>query len=169
MASPLVQLAKDAISAYVAEKKTITPPPELAPEMAPRAGVFVSIHKGKDLRGCIGTIEPYKENVAEEIIANAISAATRDPRFGPITPEELGDLELSVDVLTAPEPVANAGKLNPKRYGLIVERGFRRGLLLPDIPGVSSVREQIDICRAKAGIRPGEKAKMYRFEVKRYQ
>jgi len=169
MVSPLVQLAKDAISAYVAEGKTLSPPTELAPEMVLRAGVFVSIHKGKDLRGCIGTVEPNKANVAEEIIANAISAATRDPRFGPITSDELVDLEVNVDVLSTPEPVASMGKLNPKKFGLIVERGFRRGLLLPDIPGVSNVREQIDICRAKAGIRPGEKVKMYRFEVTRYQ
>ncbi|MCL2149849.1 MAG: AmmeMemoRadiSam system protein A [Dehalococcoidia bacterium] len=169
MSSPLVQLAKDTIAAYVTEGKTLASPTELTPEMIPRAGVFVSIHKGKDLRGCIGTIEPHKASVAEEIIANAISAATRDPRFDPITSDELQDLNVSIDVLSAPELVAGVDKLDPKKYGLIVECGYRRGLLLPDLPGVESAQEQVDICRAKGGIRPNEHIKLYRFEVKRYQ
>jgi AmmeMemoRadiSam system protein A len=169
MTSPLVQLAKDTIDAYIREGKRIRPPEELTPEMKKRAGVFVSIHKGEDLRGCIGTIEPARENVAEEIIANAISASTQDPRFDPITPEELKDLDINVDVLTEPEPVKDASTLDPKKYGVIVECGYRRGLLLPDLPGVESVQEQINICRAKGGIRPGEPVKLYKFEVKRYK
>jgi AmmeMemoRadiSam system protein A len=169
LTSLLVQLAKDAIAAYVSDRKTISPPAEPTPEMVPRAGVFVSLHQNEELRGCIGTIEPHQANVAEEIIANAIAAATRDPRFDPVTPAELNSLEVSVDVLSAPEPVVNSSKLNPKKYGLIVECGYRRGLLLPDLPGVTSVQEQIDICRTKGGIRPGEKVKLYKFEVKRYQ
>lgn len=169
MSSPLVQLAKDTVAAYVTDGKIFSPPPELTPEMALRAGVFVSIHKDKELRGCIGTIAPHKANVAEEIIANAISAATRDPRFDPITPDELEALTISVDVLSAPEQVEDETQLDSKRYGLIVECGYRRGLLLPDLPGVESVQEQIDICRAKGGIRPGEQIKLYRFEVSRHQ
>jgi len=162
-------LAKDTIVTYVTTGKTIPPPTELDPELAARAGVFVSIHKNKELRGCIGTVEPHKTNVAAEIITNAISAATRDPRFSPITSDEVSDLEISVDVLSAPEPVANADSLDPKKYGLIVECGHRRGLLLPDLPGVANAQEQIDICRAKGNIRPNEKVKLYKFEVKRYQ
>jgi MEMO1 family protein len=169
MTSPLVQLARDAITAYVTEGRIISPPEELAPEMKPRAGVFVSIHKDEELRGCIGTIEPHRENVAQEIITNAVSAATQDPRFDPITEDEIPELEINVDVLTEPEPVEDVSKLDPKKYGLIVECGYRRGLLLPDLPGVEKVEEQMSICCAKGGIRPGEKVKLYKFEVKRYR
>ena len=168
MNSPLVQLARDTITAYITSGTILPSPIELAPEMTPRAGVFVSIHKSSELRGCIGTIEPHKTNVAEEIIANAVAAATQDPRFNPITTDELDGLEISVDVLSVPEQTACLDELDPKKYGLIVECGYRRGLLLPDLPGVESAQEQLDICRAKGGIRPGENVKMYRFEVKRY-
>jgi hypothetical protein len=122
-----------------------------------------------ELRGCIGTFEPVKDNVAEEIIANAISSATRDPRFPPIAPNELKDLSYSVDVLTSPEPVDSQDQLDAKRYGVIVECGMRRGLLLPDLDGVDSVDYQISICCQKAGISPGEPVKLYCFEVKRYK
>ena len=137
--------------------------------MGERAGVFVSIHKLGELRGCIGTFEPQKRNVAEEIITNAVSSATRDPRFPTIAPNELKDLSYSVDVLTTPEPIASQDQLDPKRYGVIVEAGIRRGLLLPDLEGVDSVDEQISICLQKAGIAPDEPVKLYRFEVKRYK
>jgi len=165
---PLARLAKRTVETFVREGKVI-PPEELTPEMRQKAGVFVSIHKSGELRGCIGTFEPQKANVAEEIIANAISSATRDPRFFPITPDELKDLEYSVDVLTKPEPVKSQDQLDHKRYGVIVEAGGRRGLLLPDLEGVDSVDYQIDICRQKAGIMPHEPIKLYRFEVKRYK
>ena len=122
-----------------------------------------------DLRGCIGTFEPQQKNVAEEIITNAISSATRDPRFDPITPDELKDLDYSVDVLTSPEPVADESQLDPKKYGVIVECGWRRGLFLPDLEGVDTRGHQIDICRQKGGIAPDEPVKLYRFEVKRYK
>jgi len=166
--SPLVRLAKKTVETFVKEGKT-PQPEELTPEMGERGGVFVSIHKLGGLRGCIGTIEPQSENVAEEIITNAISSATRDPRFPPITPDELNDLSYSVDVLTKPEPIASQDQLNPKKYGAIVESGLRRGLLLPDLEGVDSVDYQIDICRQKAGIAPDEPVNLYRFEVKRYK
>jgi len=164
----LVQLAKRTVETYVREGKVIKAG-ELTPEMKERAGVFVSIHKGGELRGCIGTFEAQKDNVAEEVIANAISSATRDPRFFPITPDELKDLEYSVDVLTTPEPIKSQEQLDPKRYGVIVEAGWRKGLLLPDLEGVDSVDYQIDICRQKAGIMPNQPVKLYRFEVKRYK
>jgi len=165
---PLVRLAKRTVENYVRKGKVV-PVKRLTPEMKPKAGVFVSIHKGGELRGCIGTIEPQKNNVAEEIIANAISSASRDPRFYPITADELGELEYSVDILTRPEPVKSRKQLNIKRYGVIVEAGGRKGLLLPDLEGVASVDYQIDICRQKAGIPPDEPVKLYRFEVKRYK
>jgi len=165
---PLVRLAKKTVESYVKEGMTIEPG-KLAPEMKGRVGVFVSIHKLGGLRGCIGTFEPTQKNIAEEIINNAISAATRDPRFPPIAPDELADLDYSVDVLTEPEPIASQDQLDPKKYGVIVEAGWQRGLLLPDLDGVDSVDYQIDICRQKAGIMPDEPIKLYRFEVKRYK
>jgi AmmeMemoRadiSam system protein A len=165
---PLARLAKRTVESYVKQGKVIRAK-RLTPEMKQKAGVFVSIHKGGELRGCIGTFEPQTANVAEEIIVNAISSAIRDPRFYPIIPNELRDLEYSVDVLTKPKPVKNQDQLDAKRYGVIVEAGGRRGLLLPDLEGVDSVDYQIDICRQKAGIMPNEPVRLYRFEVKRYK
>ena len=167
---PLVQLAKDTIENYVRQGKTIQPPEELPQEMEKRAGSFVSIHKHGMLRGCIGTIEPTQANVAQEVIQNAISAATRDPRFPPIMPDELADLDIKVDVLGEPEPVDGLEELDPRRYGVIVKsaRDRRRGLLLPDLEGVDTVEYQVDIARRKAGIRPDETIELYRFEVVRY-
>jgi len=166
--SPLARLARKTVETFVKEGKTIQPE-ELTPEMEEKAGVFVSIHKFGELRGCIGTFEPAQKNVAEEIIDNAVSSATRDPRFPPTAPDELEHLSYSVDVLTEPELVESQDQLDPRKYGVIVECGFRRGLLLPDLEGVDSVDYQIDICRQKAGIAPDEPIKLYRFEVKRYK
>ena len=165
---PLVRLAKRTVESYVRKGKVVQAK-RLTPEMKPKAGVFVSIHKSGELRGCIGTIEPQRNNVAEEIIANAISSASRDPRFYPVTADELKELEYSVDILTKPRPVKSRKQLNIKRYGVIVEAGGRKGLLLPDLEGVDSVDYQIDICRQKAGIAPEEPVRLYRFEVKRYK
>ncbi|MFA5367195.1 MAG: AmmeMemoRadiSam system protein A, partial [Dehalococcoidia bacterium] len=134
-----------------------------------QAGVFVSLKIGGNLRGCIGTFAPERKTVAEEIMANAVRSATRDPRFPAVSPDELASLEYSVDVLTAPEPVASEAELDPKKYGVIVEAGGRRGLLLPDLEGVDTVQYQIEICRAKAGIPTNMPVKLYRFEVKRYK
>jgi MEMO1 family protein len=166
---PIAALAKETVETYVKTGKKPSPLKGLTPEMKKQAGVFVSIHKLGNLRGCIGTFEPQQKNVAEEIITNAISSATRDPRFSPISPEELKDLDYSVDVLTAPEPVEDESQFDPKKYGVIVEAGWRRGLLLPDLEGVDTVEYQIDICRQKAGIASDEPVKLYRFEVKRYK
>ena len=164
---PLVRLAKETVESYVRQGKA-PKAEELSPEMKERAGVFVSIKKFGELRGCIGTFEPTKANVAEETIANTISSATRDPRFPPVNAAELPHLSYSIDVLTKPEPVDDQSQLDPKRYGVIVESGFRRGLLLPDLEGVNTVEQQINICRHKAGILPHEPVKLYRFVVKRY-
>ncbi len=165
---PVAQLAREAIERYVRDEVIIQPEAS-TPEMRERAGVFVSIHRDGELRGCIGTFQPTRENVAEEIVANAISAATRDPRFNPVTSAELDELDYKVDILTDPEPVDDVSKLDPLRYGVIVESGWRRGLLLPDLEGVDDVKHQIEICRMKAGIDRDEPVDLYRFEVKRFQ
>lgn len=165
--SPMVKLARETVESYV-KQGSVPTPKLLTPEMKGKAGVFVSIHKGDNLRGCIGTIGPTEENIAQEIIQNAVNAATRDPRFPPISSSELPELNYKVDVLTEPEPIRGTDQLDPKKYGVIVEAGWRRGLLLPDLEGVDSIDYQIEICRAKAGIGANEPVKLYRFEVKRY-
>jgi len=165
---PVVELAKETVESYIREGK-LPRLGELTPEMKERAGVFVSLHKHGQLRGCIGTFEPDKDNVAEEIMANAINSSTRDPRFPPVTASELDDLEYSVDILTKPEPVTDISELDYKKYGVIVESDWKRGLLLPDLEGVDSVEEQIAICRLKAGILANEPVKLYRFQVRRYK
>ena len=165
--SPLVKLARETVESYV-KQGTAPAAKHITPDMKGQAGVFVSIHKGDELRGCIGTIGPTEENIAAEIIQNAVSAATRDPRFPPVSLSELPELNYKVDVLTEPEPIQGTHQLDPKKYGVIVEAGWRRGLLLPDLEGVDSIDYQIEICRAKAGIGQNEPVKLYRFEVKRY-
>ena len=167
--SAYVRLARETIENYVKQGKIITPPKDLPEEMInQKAGVFVSLKKFGDLRGCIGTFIPAQENIAQEIIKNAISAAIDDPRFSPVTISELEDLSISVDVLSAPEEVKDISQLDPKKYGVIVSSGYKKGLLLPDLEGVDTAEYQIDIAKRKAGIYPNEKVKLYRFEVKRY-
>ncbi|NLF12444.1 MAG: AmmeMemoRadiSam system protein A [Anaerolineaceae bacterium] len=171
---PLVDLARRSIQAYVREGKRIPVPAELLPEMQREAGAFVSIHRYGQLRGCIGTIQPTCSTVAEEVIENAIAAATCDPRFSPITPSELVDLEIKVDILDKPEPVQTLAELDPRRYGLIVQskkEPWKRGLLLPDLEGIDTVEKQVYWTRChKAGINdPDEPVEMFRFEVHRYK
>ena len=167
--SAYVRLAGETIENYIKQGKIINPPLGLPEEMInQKAGVFVSLKKNGNLRGCIGTFMPTQENIAQEIIKNAISAAVDDPRFSPVNVSELEDLSISVDVLSAPEEVKDISQLDPKKYGVIVSSGYKKGLLLPDLEGVDTVEYQIDIAKGKAGIYPGEKVKLYRFEVKRY-
>ena len=161
-------LARRAVVEYLTHGQVIDPPEVLPSFMKGRAGAFVTIKKGKHLRGCIGTIEGTKETIAEEIIANAIQAATEDPRFPSVGLEELDDLSFSVDILSPLEPVAELGKLDPKQYGILVRRGRRAGLLLPDIEGINTVDEQIRIAKQKAGIGPDEQVEVQRFRVDRY-
>jgi AmmeMemoRadiSam system protein A/AmmeMemoRadiSam system protein B len=141
-----------------------------APLLNQHAACFVSIKTdGGELRGCIGTIEPQRDTLAEELIANAVSAATRDPRFPPVSVDELSRLRYSVDILSEPEP-ASFEDLDPNRYGVIVEdeAGVRRGLLLPDIEGVETAAQQVQIASRKAGIAADEHIKLYRFRVDRF-
>ncbi|MCR5268898.1 MAG: AmmeMemoRadiSam system protein A [Lachnospiraceae bacterium] len=167
---PYVSLARKSLESYILRNETIDVPEDLPEEMLKtKAGTFVSIHKFGRLRGCIGTIMATTKSVAEEIIQNAISASTRDPRFDPIEPEELQWLEINVDVLGEAEDIADPSWLDVKKYGVIVSSGMRRGLLLPDLEGVDTVEEQISIAMQKAGIRPGEPVSLQRFEVIRHK
>jgi AmmeMemoRadiSam system protein A len=151
--SAYVRLARNTVETFVREGRLYEPDFPLPPEMTGReAGVFVSIKKRGDLRGCIGTIGPTQENIAREISRNAVSASTQDPRFEPVRPEELADLSYSVDVLEAPEPIQGLEDLDPKKYGVIVSLGYRRGLLLPDLEGVDTAEDQVAIAMRKAGI-----------------
>ncbi len=164
-----VRLARTAIEEYVRNRRVIRPDKGLPDALLrDRAGAFVSIHKLGALRGCIGTTAPTRSSLAEEIIWNAISAATKDPRFSPITEDELKWLDISVDVLGAPEEIGSPDQLDVKRYGVIVSAGRKRGLLLPDIEGVDSVEEQISIAMKKGGIHQNEACRLQRFEVVRH-
>lgn len=165
-----VRLARLSLETYVRTGSRLEHLPDGLPDELTRraAGAFVSLHIGGQLRGCIGTIEATQTNVAQEIVQNAVSAGTRDPRFPPAHPEELEELEYSVDVLGEPEPVESFEQLDPKRYGVIISCGTRRGLLLPDLDGVDTVAQQVDIARQKGGIRADEPYKMERFEVVRH-
>ena len=165
----LVQLARSSIESYIKYQRRISIPSNTSEELyVDRKGVFVSIHKNGQLRGCIGTFYPIQNCMAREIIENAISAATKDPRFSPITEDELNDLEIKVDVLTTPEKIESEKELNPKKYGVIVKKDFRRGLLLPDLEGIDTIEEQISIAKEKANIREDEDVELWRFEVTRH-
>ena len=164
-----VKLARASLEYYVKNHRPMATPQDLPEEITGRrAGAFVSVHKNGQLRGCIGTIMATRDNLAEEIINNAISACSKDPRFNPITEDELKWLEISVDVLGDPEPIESKDELDVRRYGVIVESGYKRGLLLPDLDGVDTVEEQIDIARQKGGIKTTDKIQLYRFEVVRH-
>ena len=167
---PLVQLARAAIERYVRDGKKLKPSEAPAPIEGEPAGVFVTLHTAStgELRGCIGTITATEKSLAQEVINNAIAAATRDPRFPPVRPEELNDLKIDVSVLYPPERVTSEAELDPKRYGVIVQRGWQRGLLLPDIEGIDDVKTQVSYARMKAGIRPDEPVEMFRFRVEKY-
>jgi len=167
---PYVALARKSLEMYVADNTVIDVPDVQPVEMAKkRAGVFVSIKKSGQLRGCIGTVSPVRRNIAEEIIHNAISAGTEDPRFNAVEETELDSLVYSVDVLGEAELINSLDELDVKRYGVIVKSGRRSGLLLPDLEGVDTPEKQVSIALQKAGIKPSEKYTMERFEVIRYR
>ena len=165
----LVEIAKQAVEEFAVHGIVISPPEDIPPEYLQKAGVFVSLKKNGELRGCIGTFTPSTGSIVQEVIANAVSAASRDPRFSPVGPDELDDLVYSVDVLSPPERVRDVHQLDPKKYGIIVQSGHRRGLLLPDLEGVDTVADQLRITRMKAGILPSEAAEILSFTVTRYK
>jgi len=166
---PLAQLARNTVEA-IARGEAV---PEggsvkLPRDLPARAGVFVSLRKAGELRGCIGTIVPTQRDLAREVIHVAREASTADPRFAPVGAQELVDITYSVDVLGEPELVEGIEELDPEAYGVIVEAGGRKGLLLPDLEGISSAEQQVAIARRKAGINADEPVQLYRFQVQRY-
>ena len=165
-----IDLARKSITSYIERNEIIPVPSELPNEMTlEKAGVFVSLHEEGSLRGCIGTISPVTNCIAEEIIRNAIESATNDPRFSSVTKEEIPYLEISVDVLKAPENISSINELDTSRYGVIVTSGYKRGLLLPNIDGVDTVEEQVKIAKSKGNITDYEEIKLQRFEVIRHK
>jgi AmmeMemoRadiSam system protein A len=166
------ELARQSVEAFIRQRIVIESPAHPEGVLATQAGVFVTLRKSDgELRGCIGTIEAEQANVAQEIVRNAISAATRDPRFPAVTTGELSNLSYSVDVLSTPEPTGGPEDLDPAVYGVIVETldGSRRGLLLPGIAGLDSVEQQWLAVHAKAGINPGTPVRVERFTVMRFR
>lgn len=169
---PYVKLARWAVETYVKKHEIAPLPTDLPPEMFhTRAGAFVSIHLQDQLRGCIGTFLPTQDCLAQEILLNGISAATRDPRFCAVQPHELPYLEYNVDVLSTPEPISGPEQLDPRKYGVIVKsaQDDRRGLLLPDLDGVDTVADQIAIARQKGNIAATEPIQLFRFQVVRHR
>ena len=176
-ASAYVRLARAAIEKYVTTRRRLAFPTEISEDILrdlpaeatrERAGAFVSVHKNGALRGCIGTIAATEDCIAEEIIGNAISAVSRDPRFDRVREDELGLLEINVDILGKPEYIKGPAELDVRRYGVIVSCGMKRGLLLPDLEGVDTVEDQIRIAMRKGGISPSDDYRLQRFEVVRY-
>ena len=167
MSDPLVRLARLSIRAHLSGSN---PHRTLADRFSnPPQGCFVSLKLRSRLRGCIGTVLPTQPTVEQEVVANAIAAATRDPRFDPLRLEELDAVILSIDLLSPPEPVQSTGELDPARFGLVLRSGEKCGVLLPDLPGVETVAQQIEICRQKAQITDQEPAVMERFLVIRIE
>lgn len=167
-----VQLAKQAIKGYVKNGKIISVPRNLSKELYTRqAGVFVTIHKNKNLRGCIGTYSPVQDNIAEEIIHNAVAACSSDPRFNPVATEELPFLEYEVSVLNKPELIKDIKKHDPEKHGIMVCcADGRRGLLLPDLDGVDSTDKQLFIACQKGGIDPrSDKFQLYFFKAEKHK
>ena len=168
---PYVKLAIQAVRHFLSEGKPMPCPSPVPDEMNDQLGAFVSIKKkiNYELRGCIGTVTPNQDNLAKEIIQNAVSAATRDPRFKSVTIEELDQLLFSVDVLSPLEPIDNPEQLNPRQYGLSIKYKEYHGILLPDLEGIDTTQRQIDLCLKKGNIKKNAAYKMYRFEVERYR
>jgi len=186
--TPYILLAKSAVETYIKEGKIISPPENLPKEFwEQRAGAFITIEKMGELRGCIGTYLPLRKNIAEEIIYNAIAAATEDYRFGPLQEEEIPHLSYTVYILSTPELVKDLKELNPRKYGIIVKTEsinypdgtdvvfngkppFKSGLLLPDLEGVDTVEKQISIACQKGRIDlTQKKIIIYKFTVEKYQ
>lgn len=165
-----VSLARKSLEGYIVNDEKISRPKDLPKDlMDNKAGVFVSLYLNGQLRGCIGTISPTTDSIADEIIQNAISAGLEDPRFNPVSKNELNKIVYSVDVLGDAEPINSIEELDPIRYGVIVTKGRKRGLLLPNLEGINTPEEQVSIALKKAGISQSEDYNMERFEVIRHK
>lgn len=167
---PIVALARASVERFVTTGMMLEVPEDVPEELLRRrAGAFVSLHERGELRGCIGTIGPTQPDLAREIIRNGVLAASEDPRFPPVASDELDYLEYSVDVLEEPEPAAGLDDLDVREYGVIVSKGWRRGLLLPNLEGVDTVEQQVAIAKRKAGIGWDERdIELERFRVERH-
>jgi len=166
---PYRLLAKKTIELYLKEGKKYKLTSSLPEDMLKKqAGVFVSLKKRGQLRGCIGTIQPTTNSIADEIIQNALSAAFQDPRFPPLEKDELSSITYSVDVLKEAERINSISQLDPSKYGVIVKNKYKSGLLLPRLEGVNTIEHQLAIAKQKAGIYEDEDYEMYRFEVIRH-
>jgi len=167
---PFIELAHQAIKTYLETGQIISPPTPLPEDMAQKAALFVSLYAADGrLRGCRGTITPSEPNLAEAIIHTAIISAIDDPRFPPMTLPEVAGLKIKIDVLSPLEPVTDVSALNEKIYGVMIQSGLRRAVLLPDIAAVDSVEKQLEVVRRKAGLSPDEPAELFRFTVTRYE
>jgi len=170
---PLIKLAKDAVQTYIRQGKVIPVPVGFAKDFTQqKAGAFVSLHIGKELRGCIGTYLPTKDNVALEVIDNAIAAASDDPRFEPLAASDLADLSYEVYILEKPEPIKSLDELDPKKFGVIVfgAKSCRSALLLPDLEGIDTVEQQLSCVTQKAGIDPAHEAlAVQKFRAQKFQ
>jgi len=167
--NPYTKLARESLNYYFAHGTKMEDISKLPSELLnEKHGVFVSLKKFGSLRGCIGTISQTTNSVAEEIIRNAIEAAFKDPRFQAVNQEELDDIDISVDVLMDATE-ASKEELYPKKYGVIVTKGYKRGLLLPNLEGVETIDEQLDIACSKAGIDSEDDYQIEKFEVIRYK
>ncbi len=167
---PIVRLARQALESLILKEEKLVVPDGI-PEtfLQEKAGVFVSLYKNERLRGCVGSIEPTASNIVEEIIRSAQSAGTRDTRFMPVQPNELDELTYRVDILSEPEDIQTHAELDVQKYGVIVSRGFKKALLLPELEEVHTVEQQVSLAKEKAGIAEKERVKMQRFTVQRYQ
>jgi AmmeMemoRadiSam system protein A len=168
LAPQVLALARDAVERYVRSGLVAERPPDAPEALSRPSGVFVTLRVRGRLRGCVGTLAPARADAAAEIVACAIAAASTDPRFPPVRPDELTDLHYEVDVVGFVETVAGPGELDPKVYGVLVEAEGRRGVLLPDLEGVESVERQIEIARAKAGLAADVVVRLSRFRVHRF-
>lgn len=162
-------LARDAVERYVRTALVAEPPAGLPRDLRQPAGVFVTLRTRGRLRGCVGTLAPARADIAREIVACAIAAAATDPRFPPVRPHELPHLAYEVDVVDPLEAVSSLADLDPRTYGVLVEAGGRRGVLLPDLDGVDTAERQVEIARAKAGLPAGSAVQLYRFQVRRFR
>ncbi|MBI3031723.1 MAG: AmmeMemoRadiSam system protein A [Candidatus Rokubacteria bacterium] len=162
-------LARQAVEHYVWGWGLLPPPPDPPLLLTVPGAAFVTLRLGRALRGCIGTLGPTKPTLAHEIITNAVAAAASDPRFPPVGVKELSALLYEVDILGALEPIPDEGHLDAEQYGVVVQAGQRRGVLLPAVEGVTSARQQVTIAMAKASIRPDQAVNLYRFTVTRFR
>jgi len=166
---PLVELARRAVEEFVLHGRVLEVPGSIPADFQPPAGAFVTLKKHDELRGCIGTLAPTRSNQFQEVVQNAISACCRDPRFPPVQADELGHLQYQVYILRPSEPVAGLADLDPQRYGVIVRKSGRSGVLLPGLEGIRTAEVQVAIACRKAGIDPADHPELERFEVLTFQ